>query len=295
MDLTGISRSSCYRIIQDVCKAIVTSKHKLLDNIHFPQTEEECKKAAAEFENVSTCGVIRNCVSAIDGYLLKIITPSVKDVGNVRSFFSGHYQCHGFNVQAACDVHCRFQYFSVAGPGNLNDCDAVNEVSLGELVENLPVGSVAIADAAYTPTENMCALFYGRLAREEAYDNFNFFASQCRIRIEMAFGLMTMKWGILGLPLPMKLHNAKRHVIAIPRLHNYVINKRLRNGKNAFNSVQEARSAPRVSTPSTVHDQNGRPILTQQLQKTRGYSTTRQFMVDRVKEFGLKRPVPMNS
>jgi len=61
-------------------------------------------------------------------------------------------------------------------------------------VEGLPLNYVAVADAAYTPTEKMCALFYGNQAKKEDKDAFNFYGSQLRIRIEMAFGMMPMKW-----------------------------------------------------------------------------------------------------
>jgi hypothetical protein len=43
----------------------------------------------------------------------------------------------------------------------------------------------------------------------------------------MAFGLMVKKWGIIGRPLNVKLVNVKHIVLAIARLHNYCINKRL--------------------------------------------------------------------
>jgi hypothetical protein len=58
-------------------------------------------------------------------------------------------------------------------------------------------------------------------------DNFNFFASQLRIRIEMAFGLMVKKWGILARPLSIKMIKMKRLMVAIARLHNFCINERL--------------------------------------------------------------------
>jgi len=100
----------------------------------------------------------------------------------------------GVNVQAACDAFCRFQFIGVAGPGSMPDSQAVDECGLNQLVEGLPLKYVAVADAAYTPTEKMRALFYGNQAKEEDKDAFNFYRSQLRIRIEMAFGMMSMKW-----------------------------------------------------------------------------------------------------
>jgi hypothetical protein len=221
---TGISRGSLYRVIWKCMKAII--KCKELD-IKFPQTVEEVKRAARGFESISTQGCIWNCVSVADGYHLQTQTPSKKEVKNVRSFFSGHYQCYGVNVQAACDHHCRFTFLGVAAPGVTGDRDAIDLVALGSLVKNLPGLYCVIADCAYTATEKLVLIFRGDMARIPRNDVFNFYASQLRIRIEMAFGLMVQKWGILSRPLRIKIRKVKKLIIAVARLHNYCINRRL--------------------------------------------------------------------
>jgi hypothetical protein len=109
----------------------------------------------------------------------------------------------------------------------MGDRKALTQVSLGRLVEQLPGMYCVIGDCAYTPTEHMVPIFRGANALLLRNDNFNFFASQLRIRIEMAFGLMVKKWGILARPLTIKLKNIKRLVIAIAKLHNFCINERL--------------------------------------------------------------------
>jgi hypothetical protein len=67
----------------------------------FPKTNEELGEAMKGFASKSTDGIIDNCVGVVDGYLLRIKVPSKVEVKNVKSFFSGHYQCYGVNVQAA--------------------------------------------------------------------------------------------------------------------------------------------------------------------------------------------------
>jgi DDE superfamily endonuclease len=52
-------------------------------------------------------------------------------VGNDRSYYSGHYKQYGNNVQACCDHLSRFTYIAVAGPGVMNDNQAINEVDIG--------------------------------------------------------------------------------------------------------------------------------------------------------------------
>jgi DDE superfamily endonuclease len=79
-------------------------------------------------------------------------------VGNVRSYYSGHYQAYGCNIQAACDLHLRFSFIALDGPGVMPDRDALKECALHELIENLPTGYVAIGDAAYTATENLASI-----------------------------------------------------------------------------------------------------------------------------------------
>jgi hypothetical protein len=220
----GISFASFYRAVWKCIDAINACEAL---SIRFPQTVEEVRTAAKGFQSISTQGAIWNCVSVVDGYHAQIKVPSKNEVSNVRSFFSGHYQTYGVNVQAACDHNCRFTFLGVAGPGVMGDRDAIKQVTLGSLIEGLPGLFCAIGDCAYTPTEHLVAITGSDMARISKYDNFNFFASQLRIRIEMAFGLMVQKWGILSRPLLIKVKNVKRLMVAIARLHNFCIDERL--------------------------------------------------------------------
>ena len=175
-------------------------------SIDFPRTNYEVIRAAKGFTSISSQGCIWNCVAVFDGYHLQIRPPSKSEVNNIKSFFSGHYQTYGRNIQAACDHNCRFLFIGVAGPGVMGDRDAIKQIQLGSLIESLPGLYCAIGDCAYT---GLVPIFRGENARSARNDNFNFFASQLRIRIEMAFGLMVNKWGILTRPLEIKVRNVK--------------------------------------------------------------------------------------
>ncbi|KAI2492717.1 hypothetical protein MHU86_21824 [Fragilaria crotonensis] len=155
---TGISTASLYRLVWKVVFAINDCDTLA---IIFPTTPEECKKAAEGFSNISKEGCISNRVAVLDGYHLEIRTPPKKQVGNVCSFFSGHYQMHGVNVQAACDHNCRFLFLGVAGPGVMGDRDAVKIVTLNRLIESMPPLFCAIGDCAYTPTEHLVPIYRG--------------------------------------------------------------------------------------------------------------------------------------
>jgi hypothetical protein len=205
----GISKTSFYRIIWKSMKAIAKCRDDYI-KITFPKTLEQCQKVAAGFASVSTMGCIKECVAAVDGYLLAINAPSKKQGKNVRSFFSGHYQKYGVNVQAACDHHSRFTFIALAGPGVMGDREACRECNLYDLIENLPGNFCAIGDCAYKPTPvHMVPVYGGNLAKLKENDTFNFFASQLRIRIEMAFGMMVKKWGILQRPVSVPLKKLK--------------------------------------------------------------------------------------
>ena len=169
--------SSLYRVIWKTIRAINNTTNTLLA-IKFPCSIAEAEEAALGFQSVSTQNCIWSCVAAIDGYHLQITTPSKKEAKNVRSYFSGHYQTYGVNIQASCDHNCKFSFIGVAGPGVLGDREAVQQVSLGDLIEKLPGMFCTIGDCAYTATEHLIAIFRGDQAKYHKYDNFNFYASQ---------------------------------------------------------------------------------------------------------------------
>ena len=250
----GISTSSFYRVVWKCIDAINRCSELSID---FPQTTDEVIRAAKGFTSISSQGCIWNCVAVVDGYHLQIKPPSKSEVSNVKSFFSGHYQTYGLNIQAACDHNCRFLFIGVAGPGVMGDRDAIKQICLASLIETLPGLYCAIGDCAYTASEHLVPIFRGENARTARNDNFNFFASQLRIRIEMAFGLMVKKWGILTRPLEIKVRNVKRLIVAIGRLHNFCINERMaaqQREQEEEGEGQESGGAhqERTFTPSNV-------------------------------------------
>jgi DDE superfamily endonuclease len=283
--LTKVSIPSFYRVVYRTLRLIIDCKAL---EIKFPTTMTECKAAADGFRSISFREAITNCIGVIDGYLLRIYTPPKNTAGNVKSYYSGHYQCHGINIQAVCDHHSRFIFFAVAAPGSTNDRDAIKETELPKVLEAVPDGFVIIADAAYEPTERVVPMYYGNSRNNPEHDNFNFYASQCRIRVEMAFGLMQMKWGILWRPMRVKLDNIKFIMMAIARLHNFTVNERLANDEQTESVGVETE---RVYNPTVdveeeiiVNNNNCRRHLV-------GLSIIRDEMVDRVKSLELTRPI----
>lgn len=282
--LTGVSVASFYRIVHRVIRLIATC-----DELSYglPKTLAECESVADGFRSISQGDAIPNCIGAVDGYLLRIYTPPKECAGNVRSFYSGHYACSGVNIQALCDSKSRFLYLSVAAPGSVNDREAIKESLLLEELEknNTPAMFVIIGDAAYEPSERLVPMFYGISRSDKECDNYNYFASQCRIRIEMAFGLMQMKWGLLWRPMRVKLKKIKPIMFAISRLHNFTINERLLNDE----LIEEVTTGDGRIYYSTDEDLEEYSVKAPQ-KYLKGISLIRDAMVERIKDLGLSRP-----
>jgi hypothetical protein len=285
-DVAGISQASFYRVVWKTITAITKCPDL---RIVFPTTAAEVTTAIDGFASISVDGVINNCAGVVDGYLMRCRVPSKREVKNVRSFFSGHYQCYGVNIQAAADHHCRFIHFAFAAPGVSGDRDAIKQCALHDLIEGLPVGICVIGDAAYQPTEHMVPVYQGADKMKAKYDDFNFYASQCRIRIEMAFGMMQAKWGILQRPLACSINNMLWLAQAIARLHNYCINERLANDLAPF---EVADNACPTYIPSVPHNGAGDPVqLDHAFSGTNeGFSFLREWMANRVARKQLQRP-----
>jgi hypothetical protein len=285
-----VSPAAVYDAVEKTMVAIVNCPQLA---IVFPKTVEECQKVAEGFASISTKLAITTCVGAIDGFLMPIKVPSKKEVGNVSTYYSGHYARYGLNVQAICDSYCRFTFLSASAPGSVNDGVAYEHCKVGDIVECLPYDYVVIADAAYAPSEHCLPMYYGTSRKNPIYDNYNFYASQLRIRIEMAFGMMTRKWLILDSPVKTKLPKTIVMIHCISRLHNYCINERLiRDG------TIDSQTDDRNCRPSVPLDIDGDPIAMCEdphTYRSHGHSVSREIIATGLARRGLVRPLlPIN-
>jgi hypothetical protein len=89
----------------------------------------------------------------------------------------------------------------------------------------LPLGTYIIGDAAYSVGKKMLVPFTGSQRTNPSNDAHNFYLSQLRIRIEMAFGLMTNKWRILRESLQTSLAKSAEVLKCCSRLHNFCIDQ----------------------------------------------------------------------
>ena len=185
--------------------------------------------------NVSTAyGLFNGHLGTIDGWLS--CTEMSWDVTNQTDYFSGHYQCYGLNVQAVCDPDLLFLYTCIGAPGKTNDIRAFGWCQkLHEWLEALPEDYFISGDNAYPLSRRLLVPFSGGEAWLEHNRTYNFYLSQLRIRIEMAFGLLTTKWWRLRMALNCSTLKNCKIVLVCTKLHNYCIRmKQLRGDGEGY-------------------------------------------------------------
>ena len=157
--------------------------------ITLPRNPEEWDAVSSGFAKVSQDELFGGCVRAVDGFFQAITCPTVSEVSNQTSYYSGHYENFGLNCQVLCTHNLTFIYFRVVAPGSMNDIIAITKTdNLMDEIWKLAPGRFLIGDAAYELTEHLLTPFTGSQQLDQGKDAFNFYLSQVQIRIEMAFG-----------------------------------------------------------------------------------------------------------
>ena len=237
-DNYGMSVPSVKRVFDLFLNAIDFNETCRAMRIELPQGEEKLRDLAQRWLDVSTCpqGLYWGHIGAIDGWFPRTEMP--RGVSNQADYFSGHYVAYGLNIQAMCDPDLLFMYVAVAGPGKINDSRAFSRCTgLIEWFVTLPDWCFVSADNAYPPTRKMLVPHNATELLSEYHRTYNFYLSQLRIRIEMAFGRLTTKWRRLRTTL--NFHSAKNAKIirVCTKLHNYVIRKAKEIGNEDYNTV----------------------------------------------------------
>lgn len=261
--------------------------------ISFPSTNFERRKVAAGFQRKSKDGVFNNVIGCIDGWLCPIKVPTRAEVGNVQSFFSGHYQRYGINVQACCDSSCRVLAYSSSCPGGMGDALAFLKWQLSTMLDNLMEPFIVLGDNAYTVNFHLLTPFdKAHLGNDPKRDAFNFYLSQLRIRVEMTFGLLVNKWGVLQKPLAVEFSKVKNVIHTCIRLHNFCIDERLladpnysvddevdnfvATGMNANEDFYYCETVDGEALPPSIRASVG--------------EMSRNIIVDKIANLNLKRP-----
>lgn len=134
------------------------------------------------------------------------------------------------NVQAICDHQMRFIYFSVAAPGRTGDARAIRKCKALQqwlhMIKTTPDlrQFFLVGDNAYV-LDNQTVIAFSGKNLDEYKRTYNFYLSQLRIRIEMAFGRLTTKWRIFRRKLDFNTSYCSQICCVAAILHNYIINK----------------------------------------------------------------------
>jgi hypothetical protein len=182
-DIYSVSIKSTERIVDLFLNAVLATPEL---ELRLPMIDEEIQKGIDDWAEHSSAGeLLYGFLGAIDGWLCCTNMPS--GVDNEIDYFSGHYQRYGLNIQAICDAHLRFLYFTVVAPGKFNDARAFRRCTkLNDWLNCLPTGVFVGGDNAYTLSDTMLVPFSGSQKREPHKRTYNFHLSQLRIRVEMS-------------------------------------------------------------------------------------------------------------
>ena len=290
-DAYGVSTRHTDTAVELFLKAVDESSNPLLSSDLLPKTTAEKIKLANDWNNCSGgLGIMYGHLAPIDGWLCTTQMPA--DVPNPSEYFSGHYQRFGLNVQAMCDSNLRIIYTSVAGPGKMNDARAFRKLKyLQQWLEQLDDQFFCSGDNAYPLSNNMLIPFSGTSRHDEHNLTYNFYLSQLRIRVEMAFGRLTTKWRIFRTDL--NCSNEKNCMIIRVgiKLHNYVINSDdLKLNRYDCNNYRDLGVEPLDDGPQGNRGylpSSSRPVAS----SNQNNSIRRSNIVNMIKERDIVRPL----
>ncbi|KAL3786764.1 hypothetical protein ACHAW5_002965 [Stephanodiscus triporus] len=193
--------------------------------IEYPLSVDEQRRIAADFESVSGVG-FDNCAGAIDGVLIWIQEPSLREAKRVK---------FGLNCKAVGDVNGRILYISIAYGTSAAKCVAFEASDLYARLENglLKYGLVLFGDNAYLNSAFMATpyLHVSGNPNKKSEDNYYFYHSQLRIWVECVFVMLAARWGILRTTMHSKYTVTKEHwaCFALDCLHNFCLDERGRS------------------------------------------------------------------
>ena len=289
--VVGMSLPASYTCFNDFIYAVNTAPEL---NINLPTTPDEWHAANRGFRAKQTEEIMDGTCLAVDGFFQRSNKPTRGEVSNQIAYYSGHYEAYGVNCQAAVLSDLQFAYFGVVGPGSMNDCIAYPIAKeLKSAIDNLPDGLYAVADAAYTLSNKMLIPFTGADRLNQDMDAFNFYLSQLRIRVEMAFGRLVNKFRILSGKIGGPLERVADILLACARLHNFIIQQDGPShvGNDSFQEeMDDLDFAPVPDAPFNMGYLPAIPDEMHHLDACPGNSHTRDAIVEMISEYTIRRP-----
>ncbi|TMW63873.1 hypothetical protein Poli38472_014783 [Pythium oligandrum] len=199
--ITGVSMSTFYRLIRRVMAA--SNNAKELGPV-FPLSEDQMQ-------------------AEVPRLLRKAHLAFFKDVS--ARLMVGYAR---FAYQNAISADELLLFSLVIVNGGMNDVQAFKQWTLSSVLDRIDDPYFVVGDNPYTQSRVvMTPNNQSQLKGKKERDIYNFYVSQLRIRVEMAFGILVNKWCILKNPLAIDLNDWPSVIVSCIRLHNFCINERL--------------------------------------------------------------------
>jgi DDE superfamily endonuclease len=255
-----------------------------------------------EFAGGASNGIFRGCFGALDGLAIRIKRPTKSQ--SVRD--PGAYYCrkgfHALNVQAICDSNKRILWMSSSHQGSCHDSTAWTSTMLYKTLqlrsEWLYLNDwFLVGDSAYSMESFLLVPFDRpdmKKSGGQSEDAYNFYQSNCRIRIECTFGELIMRWGIFWRKLQMDIGAVGDIVETAALLHNFIVDQRLEKERQSDCDYFSSFSHSNLRTENEVDDEipiamvssntepkpPGRPTVYESLSKEKGKNLRQQIQWD---------------
>jgi hypothetical protein len=295
VDIFDVSRTEHYKCRKDFISALLRNKTL---GIKLPKCPEDWEDVRSGFARKSYLQLFHGCCGALDGFFQPMNKPTIGECNKPIGYHSGHYKSYGVNCQGACDSRLRFLFFGVVGAGTCHDSNALDTAAgLKEAIDSLCLGLYFVGDAAYNLSERLLVPFTGSQREDPDKDAFNFYLSQLRIRIEMAFGRLVNKWRILKTKLECDLTRNAEIIMCCAILHNYVINA----DNIGADDTMEGEESDTMEGDDTIatndfiirnapSGMSYLPNIPEDFEEIEGTSQTRTAIIEDITDMNLRRP-----
>lgn len=214
-DTLGMHRSTVTKLIHLVSVSIIRRlKHVY---IRTPTGQDNLMAISAQFqEKCRFPGVI----GAIDCTHVRIQRPRTDN----PAMFVNRKGYYSLNCQMVCDSRMSFWNVVVRWPGSTHDSRIFENSNICQKLETGELQGTLLGDAGYA-----CKPYLITPISRPNYPNqerFNTSQRQARGVIERAFGLLKMRWGVLGPDSRLRFHNLDKSmavIVACAVLHNLSI------------------------------------------------------------------------
>ena len=285
MVIFDLAEQSVLRSFRLVCDWVsCTFEYPLVKALN-TEDVEYFDKITHDFAYSASNGVFMGCIGAVDGLAIKIKQPTAtKELTDPGAYYcrKGYF---ALNCQAICDFDKRIAWISTRHIGSCHDSAAFAETRLYGLLQQKSEfltknGYFIVGDSAYN-MESFLLVPYPQPAPRSAEDAYNYYHSNCRIRIECTFGEFIMRWGIFWRTLQFDIGQIGKMVSCAGLVHNFIVDERVPDDHlyirnfSYYNDVASMDNDHRETAYAIVTDNNmprprGRPSTTNVLSKEVG-------------------------